>query len=59
MGGGTGWLSTESPVLPGETVIVQFMVWDSSDAIFDSAAIFDNFRWQQGALPNPKTFRAP
>jgi Putative metal-binding motif len=59
VGGGTGWLTTESPVLPGETVVVQFMVWDSSDAIFDSAAIFDNFRWQQGALPNPKTYRAP
>jgi hypothetical protein len=59
IGGGTGWVTTESPVVPGETITVRFMVWDSSDGVFDSAAIFDNFRWLQGALPNPKTFRVP
>jgi hypothetical protein len=57
IGGATGWVTTEAPVLPGEVITVQFMVWDSSDGIFDSAAIFDNFRWLQGSLPNPKTYR--
>jgi hypothetical protein len=57
VGGGTGWLTTESPVVPGETIVIQFMVWDSSDPIYDSTAILDNFRWQQGSLTNPKTHR--
>jgi len=57
IGGATGWVTTEAPVLPGEVITVQFMVWDSSDGIFDSAAILDNFRWLQGGLPNPKTYR--
>jgi hypothetical protein len=50
-------VTTEAPVVPGEVITIQFMVWDSSDGIFDSAAIFDNFHWLQGALPNPKTYR--
>ena len=58
-GGGTGWITTEAPVLPGETATVQFMVWDSTDGVFDSSAIFDNFRWLQGTLANPKTYRGP
>jgi hypothetical protein len=57
VGGGTGWLTTESPVTPGEIMVIQFMIWDSSDGIFDSAAIFDNFRWQRSSLPNPTTHR--
>ena len=57
IGGGTGWLTTEAPVVPGETVVVQFMVWDSSDPIYDSSAILDYFRWQTGAIGNPTTHR--
>ena len=57
IGGGTGWLSTEAPIKPGEIITVEFMVWDSSDGIFDSSAIFDNFHWLTGSLVNPKTFR--
>lgn len=56
-GGGTGWIETEAPVVPGETITVQFMVWDSSDGIYDSGAIFDDFHWLQGSLANPQTFR--
>jgi len=36
---------------------IQFMIWDSSDGIYDSAAIFDYFRWQTSKLPNPVTHR--
>jgi hypothetical protein len=57
VGGGTGWLTTEAPIKPGEVITVQFMVWDSSDGIYDSAAIFDYFRWQQGTVANPTTHR--
>jgi len=32
-------------------------VWDSSDPIYDSGAIFDNFHWLTGSLVNPKTYR--
>lgn len=55
--GGAGWVTTEAPVVPGEIITVQFIVWDSSDPVFDSAAIFDNFHGLTGSLPNPKTYR--
>jgi hypothetical protein len=57
IGGGTGWVTTEAPVFPGEVMTIQFMVWDSSDPIYDSATIIDNFRWQTASLPNPTTHR--
>jgi hypothetical protein len=57
IGGGTGWLTTESPVTPGEIMVIEFMIWDSSDGIYDSAAIIDHFRWQQTSVPNPTTHR--
>ena len=57
IGGGTGWVITESPVKPGEIITVEFITWDSSDGIFDSGAIFDNFHWLTGSLANPKTYR--
>jgi hypothetical protein len=57
VGGGTGWLTSQSPVLPGEVIVVEFMVWDSSDHIYDSSSIIDHFHWQQAALGGPSTFR--
>jgi len=44
-GGGTGWLSLLFPVSPGETVTVEFTVYDVSDGIYDSAVLLDNFEW--------------
>jgi hypothetical protein len=44
-GGGTMWLTTDAPVVPGETLTLDFMVFDVSDGILDSATILDNFRW--------------
>jgi hypothetical protein len=44
-GGGTTWLTTDAPVVPGETITLDFMVFDVSDGILDSATILDNFRW--------------
>jgi hypothetical protein len=57
IGGGTGWITTEAPVLRGEIITVQFIVWDSTDGIYDSSAIFDNFHWLMPTLPNPVTYR--
>jgi hypothetical protein len=57
IGGGTGWLTTEAPVLPGEIITIEFIVWDSSDPIYDSAAILDNFHWIESTLATPRTYR--
>ncbi|HVK69529.1 MAG TPA: choice-of-anchor L domain-containing protein [Polyangium sp.] len=57
IGGTTGWLTTEAPIMPGEIATVEFIVWDSSDGIFDSSTILDFFRWLPSKLANPKTYR--
>nr|WP_275939129.1 putative metal-binding motif-containing protein [Polyangium spumosum] len=57
IGGSTGWLTTEAPIVPGEIATVEFIVWDSSDGIFDSASILDYFRWSPGKLATPTTYR--
>lgn len=44
-GGGTKWLTTTAPVVPGETMTIEFMVFDVSDHILDSLTILDNFQW--------------
>jgi len=59
IGGATGWITSESPVVPGEIMTVQFMVWDSSDPVFDSSSMIDHFRWQTQGLPGPVTSRQP
>jgi len=44
-GGGTVWLTTTAPVVPGEIMQIEFMVFDVSDQILDSLTILDNFQW--------------
>lgn len=44
-GGGTKWLTTTAPIVPGETMVIEFMVFDVSDGILDSLTILDNFKW--------------
>ena len=46
IGGGTGWLTTTSPVTPGETITLRFIVFDEGDRVLDSAVVLDGFRWQ-------------
>ncbi|MEY3012272.1 MAG: hypothetical protein RIT45_1007 [Pseudomonadota bacterium] len=46
IGGGTGWLTTTSPVEPGETITLRFIVFDEGDHIYDSVVLLDNFRWE-------------
>jgi Putative metal-binding motif len=44
-GGGTTWLTTDAPILPGEVMQLELMVFDVSDHVLDSLVILDNFRW--------------
>ena len=44
-GGATGWLTTQGNVKGGETITLRIAIWDTSDALLDSTAILDNFRW--------------
>ena len=57
-GAGTGWLTTTSPVTPGETITLRFIVFDEGDHVLDSAVLLDNFRWSLNAANGgPSTIR--
>jgi Putative metal-binding motif len=45
-GGSTTWLTTDTPVVAGETITLELMVFDVQDRLYDSHALLDNFRWQ-------------
>ncbi len=45
-GGGTVWLINEAPVVPGETIELEFITWDAGDHNVDSLVLLDRFRWQ-------------
>ncbi len=47
-GGATGWLETQAPIEPGEEITLDFMIWDTGDASFDSSVLLDNFQWIAG-----------
>jgi hypothetical protein len=44
-GGGTTWLTTTAPIVPGELMTIEFMVFDVSDHILDSLTLLDAFEW--------------
>jgi len=44
-GGATGWLTTQAPVTPGETITLQFMIWNTGDQAYDSSVLIDNWQW--------------
>jgi len=44
-GGATKWLTTTAPVVPGETMTLELMIFDVSDNILDSLTLLDNFQW--------------
>ncbi len=44
-GGSTEWLTTDAPVVPGETMTLELVVFDVSDHIYDTLVLLDNFRW--------------
>lgn len=44
-GGATGWLTTKAPVQGGETITLQFIIWDTGDQNWDSSVLVDNLTW--------------
>lgn len=46
-GGATKWLTTDAPIVPGETMQIELMIFDVTDSQFNSVAVLDNFRWKQ------------
>jgi hypothetical protein len=44
-GGGTDWLVVQAPVLPGETMVLDLMVFDVGDNTLDSVLLLDQFEW--------------
>jgi hypothetical protein len=49
-GSSTGWLQTSWPIQPDEKFELIFHIHDSSDGIYDSEVILDNFRWETEAF---------
>jgi hypothetical protein len=55
VGGTTGWLTTTSPVEPGEMIDLNFSIFDEGDHVLDSMVIIDNFRWEVTGSTGPCT----
>ena len=53
VGAGTGWLTTQAPVIPGEVVTLRLLMFEEQDGIYDSTTLIDGFRWMidQSAVP--------
>ena len=43
--GATSWLTTQAPVVGGDTFDVRFAIWDTGDDAWDSTVLVDNFKW--------------
>jgi hypothetical protein len=57
--GGSAWLESQVPVIPGSTIFLRLAIWDSADGILDSSAIVDNFRFSANEGANTNTHVAP
>jgi hypothetical protein len=45
LGAATEWLTVDVPVLPGEVMQLDLMIFDVTDSAGDSLVLLDNFRW--------------
>ena len=45
VGGGTDCVQTTAAVIPGSSITMSFMIWDSGDGVLDSVALVDAFEW--------------
>jgi hypothetical protein len=45
LGAATQWLIVDAPIVAGETIQLDLLVFDVSDGAGDSAVLLDNFRW--------------
>lgn len=48
-GGATKWLQTTAPIVPGEDMVLELMIFDVSDGILDSLSLLDDFLWSVSA----------
>jgi hypothetical protein len=44
-GAGTRWITSAAPVVPGETVTLEFLLFDVGDGILGTSVLLDDFRW--------------
>jgi hypothetical protein len=58
-GGATGWLTSAAPVKPGETISLEFIIWDTGDWNYDSSVLIDDLFWQPQAINTPITQPSP
>jgi hypothetical protein len=59
-GGGTGWLTSQAPVQPGEVISLEFLIWDTGDESYDSSVLLDHLTWVPDPLPPvPITIPSP
>lgn len=49
-GAGTLWLTSDAPLVPGEVMKLELVLFDVTDAIYDTNVLLDNFRWT--TVPN-------
>jgi hypothetical protein len=45
-GGATSWLTSTAPLESGETMSLEFIIWDTGDWNWDSSVLIDNWVWQ-------------
>ena len=49
--GGTGWVTTIAPCEGGETMHMEFEIYDVADGVWDSAVLLDNFQFSETEPP--------
>ncbi len=54
-GGSTGWVTTTTPVQPGELLTLRFDVHDVGDGVYDSGVLVDNMRWSEEEVEDPSS----
>jgi hypothetical protein len=58
-GGATGWLTSAAPVKAGETISLEFIIWDTGDWNYDSSVLIDDLFWQPQVINTPITQPSP
>jgi hypothetical protein len=59
-GGATGWLTSKAPVRGGETIQLDFLIWNTGDSDLDSSVLLDHFTWLADGVPvSTGTDRSP
>lgn len=54
-GGATGWLTSQAPIKGGETITIDFMIWNTGDSNYDSSVLLDHLTWVPGPVSTGTT----